>query len=284
LRVERDDLTGEPCPGPYPADPTYPAHPVKIPPPAPPTPTPAPRSSGAFFGCGAGAARRWGPRHPFHPRRRPVGPELAPLVPHHLKTSDGRQVFFQACAFDRLVSAQQVPVVREQRIPDAGRNFLDQSRVPSSLAQCKPNLPDQVPLAFRVNLGPGFAIPGSAAIDQSLVGIEVRGLIGRDFDGMDGHERHRMSVAVTVAVSIAVPVAMAIAIAMAVQRLGGVSSNGSRAWHCGLAVLTVWRSGDDRVGRPDVGGLRRSRRARTPTDGWFPSRTLRPFRVRVRPA
>jgi hypothetical protein len=179
-------------------------------------------------------------------------PELAPLVPHHLEPSDGRQVFFQTGALNRLESAQKVSIVRNERVPDSGRDLLDQIRVSCSFAEREPDLLDQVPVAFGMDLGPGLTIPGSAPIDQLLVGIQACSHLGRDHDRMNGRNWHRMAIAVplpvplpvamagTTAVSLASALAFAIAVAivLAVQRLGDVRSNSSRAWQCDSAVWT----------------------------------------------
>ena len=162
--------------------------------------------------------------------------------------------FSRPVPFDRLESAQQISIVGDQRVPDSGRDLLDQVRVPCSFAQREPDLLDQVPVAFGMDLGPGLTIPGSASIDQDLVGSP--GLTSRPRPGLrpddrpqsatDGHCRSLPvaiadSMAVTLAVSLAEAVALAVAVAivLAVQRLGDVRSNSSRAWHCDLAVWTV---------------------------------------------
>jgi hypothetical protein len=59
-----------------------------------------------------------------------------------LESGDGRQVFFQATAFFRLESLEQVPIVGDQPVPDLGRNLLDQVPVPSPVAQRESDLSD----------------------------------------------------------------------------------------------------------------------------------------------
>ncbi len=140
-------------------------------------------------------------------------PILAPLMPHNFKPSDGSQVLFQPRAFDRLEPAEQVTIVGEQRIPDAGCDFLDQIRVPASVSQREPDLPHEMPVAFRVDLGPGLAVARFAAIDQVLVGRLVRRHGVRGFLRLSSRNRQRLRMAIGMAVAIIIGTANGIAIA-----------------------------------------------------------------------
>jgi len=98
---------------------------------------------------------------------------LGAEIPEDLHPGDAHQEGVQAAIPRHVEAGQQLRVIPQERVPDAGRDLVDQVDLLSLRAQQELDGFDQTRMELQVELLPGFFFAVEAAIDQLLVGVRA---------------------------------------------------------------------------------------------------------------